>query len=103
AADLTSTTKLAKAAVEHCYNARDFVLLNSTISVLSKKHGQLKGAIQAIVELAIGWLDEIKKTNGVPKWLEVVETLRSVTEGKVRLYISVTFNQPIRKLFCRSS
>ncbi|KAG6862181.1 hypothetical protein C0995_004263 [Termitomyces sp. Mi166 len=85
AADLTSTTRLVKAAVEHCYKARDFALLNSSISILSKKHGQLKGAIAAIVELAMGWLDEIKQTNGVPKWLEVVETLRSVTEGKIFL------------------
>ncbi|KNZ74127.1 26S proteasome non-ATPase regulatory subunit 12 [Termitomyces sp. J132] len=85
AADLASTTRLVKAAVEHCYKARDFALLNSTILVLSKKHGQLKGAVQAIVELAIGWLDEIKQTNGVSKWLEVVETLRNVTEGKIFL------------------
>ncbi|KAG6854217.1 hypothetical protein C0991_009235 [Blastosporella zonata] len=85
AADLSSTTRLVKAAVEHCYKARDFTLLNSTISVLSKKHGQLKAAVQAIVELSMGWLDEIKQANGVPKWLEVVETLRGVTEGKIFL------------------
>ncbi|KAG6817714.1 hypothetical protein H0H87_004505 [Tephrocybe sp. NHM501043] len=85
AADLSSTTRLVKAAVEHCYNAHDFTLLNSTISVLSKKHGQLKAAVQAIVELSIGWLDDIKKAHGVPKWLEVVETLRGVTEGKIFL------------------
>lgn len=52
--------------------------------MLSKKHGQLKAAIQAIVELAIVWLEDIKKSTGVEKWLELVETLRGVTEGKVR-------------------
>ena len=30
------------------------------------------------------WLDEIKQRDGVDKWLELVETLRTVTEGKVR-------------------
>lgn len=30
------------------------------------------------------WLDEIKQRDGVEKWLELIETLRTVTEGKVR-------------------
>jgi 26S proteasome regulatory subunit N5 len=51
---------------------------------LSKKHGQLKGAIQAMVERAMTWLDEIKQRDGTEKWLELIETLRTVTEGKVR-------------------
>lgn len=59
------------------------MLLNSSINILSKKHGQLKGAVQAMVELSIEWLDEIKQRDGVEKWLELVETLRVVTEGKV--------------------
>lgn len=80
-----------KAAVQHCYDAKDYPLLNSTVSVLSKKHGQLKAAVQAIVELSIGWLPEIKEKAGVEQWLELVETLRSVTEGKVRTFNS---NQP---------
>lgn len=67
------------------YDARDYTLLNTNIQVLSKKHGQLKGAIQAMVELAMTWLDEIKEREGTEKWLELVETLRSVTEGKVSL------------------
>lgn len=82
--DLKSTTRLVQAIVELEYDARDYAQLNSSISILSKKHGQLKGAIQAMVELAMSWLDEIKQRDGVEKWLELVETLRTVTEGKVR-------------------
>jgi 26S proteasome regulatory subunit N5 len=82
--DLKSTTRLVQAIVELEYDARDYVQLNSSINVLSKKHGQLKGAIQAMVELAISWLDDIKERDGTEKWLELIETLRSVTEGKVR-------------------
>ena len=66
-----------------CYTARDYEKLNANIQLLSKKHGQLKAAIQAMVEQAMGWLDEIKQRDGVEKWLELIETLRSVTEGKV--------------------
>lgn len=36
------------------------------------------------------WLEEIKTREGVDKWLELLETLRGVTEGKV----SVAFNMP---------
>ncbi|KAG5647556.1 hypothetical protein DXG03_008909 [Asterophora parasitica] len=85
AADLNSTSRLVKAAVQHSYDTRNFPLLNSTITLLSKKHGQLKSAVQAIVELSIGWLDKIKQEHGVERWLEVVETLRGVTEGKIFL------------------
>jgi hypothetical protein len=37
-----------------------------------------------MVEQAMGWLDEIRQRDGIEKWLELVETLRTVTEGKVR-------------------
>ncbi|KAF7347622.1 26S proteasome non-ATPase regulatory subunit 12 [Mycena venus] len=78
AADLNSTTRLAKAIVEHCYEARDFDALNANVSLLSKKHGQLKAAVQAIVELVMGWLEDVKKTAGIEKWLELVQTLRGI-------------------------
>ena len=58
-------------------------MLNSTVTILSKKHGQLKAAVQAIVELTMSWLAEVKSQDGVERWLELVETLRGVTEGKV--------------------
>jgi len=70
--------------VELCYETRAYDLLNSTITVLSKKHGQLKGAVQAMVELAMGWLENVRKNEGIERWLQLVETLRGVTEGKVR-------------------
>lgn len=67
------------------YEARDYQLLNTSISTLSKKHGQLKGAVQAMVEKTMGWLDEVKQRDGLERWLELVETLRQVTEGKVSI------------------
>ncbi|KAL0951456.1 hypothetical protein HGRIS_008145 [Hohenbuehelia grisea] len=85
AADLSSTTRLVTTIAEHCYTARDYALLNSSVSVLSKKHGQLKGAVQAMVEKVMGWLEEVKERDGVDKWLEILETLRGVTEGKIFL------------------
>lgn len=81
-----------------CYDARDYALLNSSIQLLSKKHGQLKAAIQAMAEQSIGWLDEIKEREGMEKWLQLIETLRLVSEGKVRLH--ATSYVSIRLMFC---
>ena len=36
-----------------------------------------------MVEQAMGWLDDIRTREGDEKWLELIETLRAVTEGKV--------------------
>ena len=83
ASDPKSTSRLVTTIGELNYAARDYEKLNANILLLSKKHGQLKTAVQPMVEQAMGWLDEIRKRDGVEKWLEVVETLRQVTEGKV--------------------
>lgn len=100
---MSSTTRLVKTICQLTYDARDYALLNSSINTLSKKHGQLKSAVQAMVELTIEWLDEIKERDGVEKWLELVETLRTITEGKVyrpafllhpRVRISVCLDLP---------
>jgi len=88
--DLKSTTRLVKAIIELEYDARNYAQLNSSINVFSKKHGQLKGAIQAMVELAMSWLDDIKQRDGTEKWLELIETLRTVTEGKVRCALAAS-------------
>lgn len=88
---MSSTTRLVKTVCQLSYDARDYPLLNSSINVLSKKHGQLKGAVQAMVELSIEWLDEIKQRDGIEKWLELVETLRAVTEGKVRCPVLLSY------------
>ncbi|KAF8640531.1 hypothetical protein AX17_000193 [Amanita inopinata Kibby_2008] len=85
AADLASTTRLVKSIGQYCYDAHDYPLLNSSITLLSKKHGQLKGAVQSLVELVMGWLEDVKQRDGIERWLELVETLRSITEGKIFL------------------
>ncbi|KAI0931818.1 hypothetical protein AcV5_004788 [Taiwanofungus camphoratus] len=85
ASDTNSTTRLVKDICELCYEARDYALLNSSINTLSKKHGQLKAAIQAMVEQAMGWLDETRKREGDQKWLELIKPLRGVSEGKIFL------------------
>jgi len=54
--------------------------MNEHVELLSKKHSQLKQAITKMVQVVVGFLDD---TPDVETKLSVIETLRTVTEGKV--------------------
>lgn len=79
--DLPSTSRLLIAIVTICKDAKDWSLLNEQVLLLNKKHGQLKQAITHMVQTVMGFLDEAPD---VEVKLSVIETLRTVTEGKVR-------------------
>lgn len=80
--DLPSTNRLLIAIVTICKNSGDWALLNEQAQLLSKKHGQLKQAITKMVQVVMGFLDDAP--NEETK-LSVIETLRTITEGKVGL------------------
>jgi 26S proteasome regulatory subunit N5 len=80
ASDLASTTRILIAIVTLCKDADDFSLLNDQVLVLSKKHGQLKQAITKMVQTVMSYLDQTPSTEVK---LSVIETLRTVTEGKI--------------------
>lgn len=50
------------------------------MQLLSKKHGQLKQAITKMVQVVMGFLHQTPSTEVK---LSVIESLRTVTEGKV--------------------
>lgn len=54
--------------------------MNEQVLLLSKKHGQLKQATTRMVQTVMTFLD---KTPNLDTKLSVIETLRTVTEGKV--------------------
>ena len=56
-------------------------MLNEQVLLLSKKHGQLKQATTKMVQVVMGFIDEAPDAETK---LSVIETLRTVTEGKVR-------------------
>ncbi|KAK7433252.1 proteasome regulatory particle subunit [Neonectria magnoliae] len=80
ASDLASTSRVLITIVTLCKNAGDWSLMNDQTLVLSKKHSQLKQAITKMVQTIMSFLDEAPdlKTK-----LSVIETLRTVTEGKI--------------------
>lgn len=79
--DLPSTSRILVAIVTISKDSGDWSLLNEQVQLLSKKHGQLKQAITKMVQVVMDFLDE---TPSIDVKLTVIETLRTVTEGKVR-------------------
>lgn len=80
ASDLASTSRILIAIVTLCKNAGDWSLMNDQVLVLSKKHSQLKQATTKMVQTVMGFLDD---TPDLKTKLSVIETLRTVTEGKI--------------------
>lgn len=78
--DLATTSRVLVAIVTICKDAGDWSYMNEQILLLSKKHGQLKQAITKMVQTVMEFLDD---TPNMETKLSVIETLRTVTEGKV--------------------
>lgn len=81
ASDLPSTSRLLVSISTICKQSGDWSLLNEQVILLSKKHSQLKQAITKMVQVVMEFLDDAPN---VETKLSVIETLRTVTEGKVR-------------------
>lgn len=87
---MKSTASLLTLLSRIIYEQNDLDLLNTELTLMSKKHGQLKEAVVRMVDEAMTWLPELKKlkdqgkyTGGKDRWLELLTTLRDITEGKV--------------------
>jgi 26S proteasome regulatory subunit N5 len=80
ASDLASTSRILIAICTICKEAGKWSLLNDQVLVLSKKHGQLKQAVTRMVQTVMKFLDD---TPNMETKLSVIETLRTVTEGKI--------------------
>lgn len=87
---MSSTSVLLVLLARLLWEAKSFTELNEQLTTMSKKHGQLKEAVVRMVDEAITWLPELKQRkdageykNGTDRWLELLNTLRDITEGKV--------------------
>jgi len=88
---MSSTSTLLTLIARLCYQAKDLDALNTQLTLMSKKHGQLKEAVVRMVDESMTWLPELKERKdkgefkgGKDRWLELLNTLRDITEGKVR-------------------
>nr|XP_018902865.1 PREDICTED: 26S proteasome non-ATPase regulatory subunit 12 [Bemisia tabaci] len=82
--DLTSTSRVLVTVVEICYNAKNWNALNEHIILLSKRRSQIKEAVTKMVQECCKYVD---KTPSKEIKTKLIDTLRSVTEGKI--YVEV--------------
>ena len=63
----------------------DWEYLNDLITILSKKHGQLKSSIQAFIKDVIDNLDKLDENNKqqLELKMKLIETIRTVTDKKI--------------------
>lgn len=90
AADLASTSRVLVATISILHKKQKWKLLNDHIGILSRKHGQLRQATQKMVDEAMTYFPELE---GQTK-LDLIETLREVTEGKVRFTRVLSLGAP---------
>lgn len=93
AADVSGTRKVVVAIVQLCYEARAWKTLNEQITLLSKRRGQLKQAVTAMVQQAMQYIDE---TPDLDSRIELIKTLNNVSAGKI--YVEIERARLVRKL-----
>lgn len=91
--DVAGTKKAATDILQLCYEARAWRTLNDQIVLLSKRRGQLKQAVTAMVQQAMQYIDE---TPDIESKVELIKTLNSVSAGKI--YVEIERARLIKKL-----
>lgn len=82
AEDVEATKEICLTIVKCCFNARDWEAGIRSLFLLSKRKGQLKEAVKAIVQEGITYVDHLIKESH-PLRDELIEALRKITEGKI--------------------
>jgi hypothetical protein len=80
-ADMVSTGRVLVAVVQLCRAADRWDLLNEHVVVLARRRSQLKQAVAKMVQQCVEYVDQ---TPDKETMIKLIDTLRSVTEGKVR-------------------
>lgn len=84
ACDMISTSRVLVAIVEICVEVNNWPALIEHIVLLSKRRSQLKQAVTKMVQECCTYVD---KTPDRETMIKLIETLRSVSEGKI--YVEV--------------
>lgn len=93
AGDVAGTKKAVTDILQLCFEARAWKTLNEQIVVLSKRRGQLKQAVTAMVQQAMQYIDE---TPDLESRVELIKTLNNVSAGKI--YVEIERARLIKKL-----
>uniref|UniRef100_A0A5B7AJ35 PCI domain-containing protein n=1 Tax=Davidia involucrata TaxID=16924 RepID=A0A5B7AJ35_DAVIN len=93
AGEVAGTKKAATDILQLCFEARAWKTLNDQIMLLSKRRGQLKQAVTAMVQQAMQYIDE---TPDIETKIELIQTLNSVSAGKI--YVEIERARLIKRL-----
>ncbi|CAA2961274.1 26S proteasome non-ATPase regulatory subunit 12 homolog A [Olea europaea subsp. europaea] len=91
--DVAGTRKAVNDILQLCFDARAWKTLTDQIVLLSKRRGQLKQAVQAMVQQAMQYIDQ---TPDLDTKVELIKTLNSVSAGKI--YVEIERARLIKKL-----
>ena len=83
-ADMVSSSRVLIAIVQICFDAGNWNYLNEYITILVKRRSQSKQAVAKMVQECCTYVD---KTPDKETKLKLIDTLRTVTEGKI--YVEV--------------
>lgn len=83
--DLPSSKRILTQIVDALVANNDWPTLDELITVLSKKHGQMKTAIQVMIQQVIGHLSLLSSSveRELQQKIAVIETIRTVTDKKI--------------------
>ncbi|CAN1345064.1 26S proteasome non-ATPase regulatory subunit 12 homolog A [Linum perenne] len=93
AGDVAETRKSVTEILQLCFDAKDWKSLNDQILLLSKKRGQLKQAVTAMVQQAMQYIDQ---TPDVETRIELIQTLNNVSAGKI--YVEIERARLVKRL-----
>ncbi|KAF8405925.1 hypothetical protein HHK36_008003 [Tetracentron sinense] len=93
AEDVAGTKKAVMDIIQLCFQARAWKTLNDQIVLLSKRRGQLKQAVAAMVQQAMEYINE---TPNIETRIELIKTLNNVSAGKI--YVEIERARLIKKL-----
>ncbi|CAM8996631.1 unnamed protein product [Rhodiola kirilowii] len=91
--DVAGTKKAATDILQLCFEAGAWKTLNDQIIVLSKRRGQLKQAVTAMVQQAMQYIDQ---TPDIDTRIELIKTLNLISAGKI--YVEIERARLIKKL-----
>ncbi|KAK6150549.1 hypothetical protein DH2020_015481 [Rehmannia glutinosa] len=91
--DVAGTRKAVTDILQLCFEDGAWKTLNDQIVLISKRRGQLKQAVQAMVQQAMQYIDQ---TPDLDTKIELIKTLNSVSAGKI--YVEIERARLIRKL-----
>src|SRR5206468_2908472 len=83
--DTHSTSKILVTIVKLCFQAGNLQLLNENVLLLAKRRSQMKQAITKMIQECCTYVDQISDKELL---LTFIDTLRSVTAGKVPTFIN---------------